>query len=155
MNSKQHTGLIAFGSMALLYWLVSFWGLSPAFESPTASPHLSPKWMFVFSSFILLVDLSIWSVLVQRWSMSTSVRLHRKKMLLSAFKNIAAVIFVQLIPWFQMLLAIVLKVTLPSMELWFVAMALAWMVTPFASLGWISIGTRLGSWLERMRGFLS
>jgi hypothetical protein len=149
MKSKQRVVLITFGVMALLsYWIVSLWILSPAFEASTASHLLSSCWIFVISTFLLFITLSAWSVLIMRCSKPFSVLSLGRERLASAFKYIAVAVFSQLILWFRVMLTMILEVALPTVELWFVAAALAWMTTPFATLGWMYIGSRLGSWLE-------
>ncbi len=150
MKNKQRVVLITFGLVALLsYWIVSLWILSPAFEASTASHLLSPCWIFVISTFLLFITLSAWSVLIMRCTESFSVLSLGRERLASAFKYIALAVFSQLILWFRVMLTIILDVALPTVELWFVATALAWMTTPFASLGFLFIGTRLGLWFER------
>jgi hypothetical protein len=152
MKSKQRVTLIALGSATLLsYWIVSLWALSPDFEPITGFHHPLPSWIFTLSTFLLFVDLSLWSVLILAWfnpplALPTGVRWR-----MSAFKYIAAAAFSQLILWYKVLLTFVLDVALPPIELWFVALALAWMTTPFATLGFMYVGVRLGSWLDRRR----
>ncbi len=150
MKNKQRVVLITFGLIALLsYWIVSLLILSPAFEASTASHLLSSCWIFVISTFLLFITLSAWSVLIMRCTESFSVLSLGRERLASAFKYIALAVFSQLILWFRVMLTIILDVALPTVELWFVATALAWMTTPFASLGFLFIGTRLGLWFER------
>jgi hypothetical protein len=105
--------------------------------------------IFVFSTLFLLLTLSVWSVLAWRWSRSISTQFpHRLRRVIS-FKYTALAIFPMLTLWFYLLLAMIIVVELPSLELWFVAMALSWMSTPFATLGFISVGAKLGSWFDR------
>jgi hypothetical protein len=116
-----------------------------------AACWLTLEQIFVFSTLFLLLTLLAWSALAWRWSRSISAQLpHRLRHVIS-FKYTALVIFPMLTLWFYSLLAMIIAVELSSLELWFVAIALSWMTTPFATLGFINIGARIGSWLDRMR----
>ena len=150
MKNWQRKILIVFGVVALVsYWIVGLWILSPAFALIAASPLPAPLWTFAISTTLLLADLTAWSVLILHWSWSSPVHLSTRERRVSAIKKIAVVVFSQLVLWFRVMLEIVLPVMLPSLELWFVALALAWMATPFTSMGWMYIGMRLGSWFDK------
>lgn len=152
MKSKWRVLLTALGSMALLsYWVVSLWTLSLAFEVTAASWPPSSWWIFALSTFLLLLALSAGSVLALHYSKPYSPLPPGRKLRLTAFKSMAIVTFTQLILWFRVMLTIILEVPLPTVELWLVAMALAWMTTPFVTLGFLFAGARLGLWLERKR----
>jgi hypothetical protein len=110
---------------------------------------LAPEEMFLFNTLFLLLSLFFWSALAWRLSQRISVKLPLRIRRANAFKYNAIVIFPMLILWFYLLLAFIIAVELPSLERWFVAMALAWMITPFTTLGFLFAGARLGSMLER------
>jgi hypothetical protein len=116
-----------------------------------AACWLAPEEVFVFNTLFLLLTLSIWSAIVWRRSRRISVHLTHRLRRATVFKHTALAIFPTLTLWFNLLLTIIIAVELPSTERWFVAMALSWMTTPFATLGFIYVGARLGSWLDRMR----
>jgi hypothetical protein len=150
MVKKQRETLTVLGSVALLsYWVEGFWTLSPAFAPIAASRLLASRWSFAFSTLLLLANLATWSILILHWSKSSSVDGMVRQQRVSAIKKLAVVFFPQLVLWLRVLFETILPVMLPPSELWFLALALAWMLTPFASLGWMYIGMRLGSWLDK------
>jgi hypothetical protein len=150
MTEKQRKILTGFGSVALVsFWVEGFWTLSPASAPITASRHLVPRWSFVFSTLLLLANLADWSILILHRSRLSSAGSLAKVQRVSAIKKVAVAVFSLLILWLRVTFETVLPVLLPPVELWFLALALAWMLTPFASLGWMYIGMRLNSWFDR------
>ncbi|OGO21196.1 MAG: hypothetical protein A2Z14_07865 [Chloroflexi bacterium RBG_16_48_8] len=150
MKKWHNIILIAFGLAALiLYLIVNLWGLSSDFMPIMTSCQAAPQWIFVLTTLLLLAGLSSGSVLTWRWSQHRAVHSHLTSWLAAAFIYNATAVYPLLVLWFHLLLTIVLEVMLPPLELWFVAMALSWMTTPFATLGVMHIGARLGSWLDR------
>ena len=116
-----------------------------------AACWLAPEEIFVFNTLCLLITLSIWSAFTWRRSRRISIHLTHRLRKAAVFKHIALAIFPLLSLWFYLLLTIIITIELPSLERWFVAMALTWMTSPFATLGFINIGSRIGSWLDRIR----
>jgi hypothetical protein len=110
----------------------------------------APEEIFIFSTLFLFLTLSAWSALAWRWSRRISIQLSHRPRRAIAFKYTALAIFPMLTLWFYLMLAII-AVELSSLERWFVAMALTWMTTPFATLGFVNVGARIGSWLDRRR----
>jgi hypothetical protein len=143
--------LIVLGGVVLAAY-ISLSLLLLMYPSPLliASRWLALEEIFVFSTLFLLLTLSAWSALAWRWSRRISIQPTHRLRRVTAFKYTALAIFPMLTFWFYLLLTII-AVELSSLERWFVAMALTWMTTPFATLGFVNVGARIGSWLDRRR----
>jgi hypothetical protein len=116
-----------------------------------AACRLAPEREFFLDTLLLLMVWSVMSALAWRWSQRTSVQSSQRSRRVTAFKFTALVIFPMLPLWFSLLLTIIIGFELPPLELWSVAIALTWMTTPFATLGFMYVGAKLGSWLNRMK----
>jgi hypothetical protein len=150
MRKWRRNILIGSGSLAFLaYIAVSLCSLVPAPASPAC--QLSPKWIAGLSTLLLFLSSSAWSALVWHCSQRTSSMFTHRSRRAVAFKYTVVTSFPLLTLWFRLLLGAVIKVPIPPLELWFVAMALAWMTTPFTALGLISVGSKLGAWLDGER----
>ena len=135
-------GLLAF----LAYIVVSLCNLVPALASPDC--QLTHKWLVGLTILLLLLALSAWSAVAWLYSQRSPSLFTQRSRRVTAFKYTALASFHLLTLWFRLILGSVLQVPIPSLELWFVAMGVAWMTTPFTVLGLIHVGANLAAWLH-------
>lgn len=113
-------------------------------ERSLAGWRPNPGLVLALSIVLMAFGLVIWSTLVWRWNKrdigTSSPNGRRAAMfLLNGLATFPLLTF-----WLDLLFSIVLYVDVPSPQRWLLALAHAWIVTPFAALGLTFVGETLG-----------
>ncbi len=99
---------------------------------------------FLTSAYIL----TLWSALTWRWTQPRKPEPGDQPSRTSMFLLNALVTFPLLAFWVYLLFSTLLSEQVPSVDRWLLALGLAWVATPFAALGLVSVGEVLGPLLK-------
>ncbi len=125
--------------------IVSYFSEGGAF----ADWHVDPG-LWVAITFVLMTySLMAWSVLIWHWTHRRARSSRRKLHRSATFLLTALAAFPLLTVWLSVLFSLVIFVEATAPQRWLLAMGCAWGVTPFVSLGLISVGEVLGPLISR------
>lgn len=106
--------------------------------------------LLVALTFVLLAyGLATWSALVWRWTERRARHLMPRSRHAAALLLDGLAAFPLLALWLHLLFSTALGTGVRASELWLLALAVAWMVTPYIALGMRAAGEALGPLLER------
>ncbi len=109
-----------------------------------AARRPDPGWLLALSFVTLAYLLTMWSALAWRWTRRPGRKPAEGSRRTSLFLLNALATFPLLAFWLYLLSSSVLFADAPSADRWLLALAVAWVATPFGALGLVSVGEVLG-----------